>query len=376
MERNQAIAIAVVVAALALFGLKVWSDRAAESDLANGAQAAAQRLARANGIQGDVDARGGAESGGRMGRAGEPGSLRPGGPPGSGGSRLGGLGAEGRGGGSEGRGGGSADVVRGAGGSRLGSGLGYAVGGRPSGGGSGATVSGGGGGAEENAHLGPKVQQKDNIVSFLGSQPPTAPDLATTKDENGDEVALKVDHTDDISRQGGQDQGVQQADDGDGIKITDRGKIEFPNYANGDAATISFNIKPDWSGSDQTDNALVEIRQEHEWANRLELVKNGEFLRFIVTPDSGQEADISVRINDWQPGDSHDVRASYGKDDSGNGWTYLYVDNQLVGKTPYTGTLQFPQGTPMYLGGDHTGSNYQGANASISDFTLKNSFTQ
>jgi len=371
MERNQAIAIAVVVAALALFGLKIWSDRAAESDLNSGSQAAAQRLARAGGVQqSDLDTRGGGEGGGRMGRAGEPGSLRPGGFGGSGGvgSRLGGP--EGRGGA-----GGSADVVRG-GGSKVGSGLGFAAGGRPSGGtGSGASITGGGGGAEDSGHLGPKVQQKDNLVQFLSSQPPTAQDLASAKDENGDDIALKVDHTDDIGRQGGQEKDVHQGDDGDGIKISDRGKIEFPNYANGDAATISFNIQPDWAGSDQTDNALVEIRQEHEWANRLELVKNGEFLRFIVTPDSGQEADISVRINDWQPGDSHDVRASYGKDDSGNGWTYLYIDNQLVGKTPYTGTLQFPQGTPMYLGGDHNSSNYQGANASIRDFTLKNSAT-
>ena len=123
------------------------------------------------------------------------------------------------------------------------------------------------------------------------------------KTADGDDVALKIDKPEDIAKQGGEEQNVQEADDGDGIKITDSSDIKFPNNVNPDAATISFKIKPDWSGGDQTDNALVELRGEHEWYNRLELVKNGEFLRFIVTADSGQEADISVRINDWQAGE-------------------------------------------------------------------------
>jgi len=369
MERNQGIAIAVVVAAVVLFGLKVWSDRAAESDLAAGSQAAARRLARAGGGAEDAGTWNGSDAtGGRPGRPGEPGAARPGGLAGSGGgSRLGGMGGSG-GSGTEGRGG-SASLVRGAVAARGGV-LGTSGTSRSGGGeGSGASVASGG--SEGGGHIGPKVQQKKDLVEFLSQQPAGAPqELANAKDENGDDVALKVEHTDDIGRQGGQDQNVQQGDDGDGVKITDRGKIEFPNYANGDAATIQFSIKPDWSGADQTDNALLEIRQEHEWANRLELVKNGEFLRFIVTPDSGQEADISVRINDWQPGDQHDVRASYG-----DGKTYLFIDGNLVGSVPYSGNLQFAQGTPMFLGGDHTGSNYQGANAQISDFILKNSAT-
>jgi hypothetical protein len=372
MERNQVIAIAVVVAAVVLFGLKVWSDRAAESDLTAGNQAAARRLARAGGAGSD-DAgtwSGSDAASGRPGRPGEPGAARLGGLAGggAGGSRLGG--GSGGGSGMEGRGG-SANLVRGAAAARSGV-LGAAGAASRSAGGEGSGASIAGGGASDGSgHLGPKVQQKNNLVEFLSQQPPGAPqDLANAKDANGEDVALKVDHTDDIGRQGGQDQNVQQGDDGNGVKITDRGKIEFPNYANGDAATIQFSIKPDWSGSDQTDNALLEIRQEHEWANRLELVKNGEFLRFIVTPDSGQEADISVRINDWQPGDQHDVRASYG-----DGKTYLFIDGNLVGSVPYSGNLQFAQGTPMFLGGDHTGSNYQGANAQISDFILKNSAT-
>jgi len=219
-------------------------------------------------------------------------------------------------------------------------------------------------GGEGGAHIGPKVQQKQNLVDFLGSRPATETDLAAPHPE-GDDVALKVEKTDDISKQGGHDQDVTQADNGDGIKISDTGKIQFPNYANSEAGTISFSIKPEWNGSDQTDNALVEIRGQNEWSNRMELVKNGDFLRFIVTDNTGKEADISVRITDWQAGNSYDVKANWGQ-----GQTQLFVDNRLASSNQYTGQIEFPQGTPMYIGGDHPGSNYAGANATLGNFTL------
>jgi len=112
---------------------------------------------------------------------------------------------------------------------------------------------------------------------------------------------------------------------------------------------------------------LLELRGEHDWSNRVELVKNGEFLRFIVTPDSGQEADISVRINDWQAGQQHDVQASYG-----NGQTFLYIDGKLAGSNQYTGQLQFPQGIPLRVGGDYPGSNYAPFNGTMSSVNITN----
>jgi hypothetical protein len=357
MERSHAIVIAVFVAALALFGLKVWSDRAADSDLAAGSRAARERLARAGGSSGadDSDSWGGSGSGSdRSGAPGERGSMRPGSLAGSG-ARMGAGGD---------RRGGSADVARG-GGSGPGSGLGYGTGSRMvGGGGSGGTVGGGEGGGR----LGPSVQAKDSLVHFLGSQPPTQSDLASAKADNGtDSVALKLDNTDDIAKQGGQEQNVQPAQDGDGIKIADNTDLKFPNNVNPDAATISMKVQPDWSGGDQSDNALLELRGEHDWSNRIELVKNGEFLRFIVTPDSGQEADISVRITDWQAGQEHDVQASYG-----NGQTFLYIDGKLAGSNQYTGQLNFPQGIPLRVGGDYPGSNYGAFNGTMSSVQITN----
>jgi hypothetical protein len=360
MERNHVIVIAVVVASLALFGLKVWSDRAADSDLAPGRQAAAARLARAGGQRGDSDAWGSGSSEGAGGRGDRPGSLRSGG--------LGGSGLPGaRGGGLEGRGG-SAELAHGGGGARVGSaGLGYSGSGASSGGsGGGVDVVGG----EGAGHVAPRAQQKDNLVQFLSSQPPTQGDLASAKNADGEDVALKIDKPDDIAKQGGQEQNVQAADNGDGIKITDATTIKFPNNVNPDGFTISFKISPDWSGNDPTDNALLEMRGANEWANRVELVKNGEYLRFIVTTDSQQEQDISVRINDWPAGQERELQAQVNLAD-GKGTSELFMDGQLAGSRNLTGSLQLSDS--VLVGADHVGSSYGPANATLRGFQITNS---
>ncbi|MGH7788854.1 MAG: LamG-like jellyroll fold domain-containing protein, partial [Candidatus Binatia bacterium] len=284
---------------------------------------------------------------------------RRGGAPGGGGREAGRLRPGARVAPGEGT---SADV---RGGTVRGSGIVIPGSGRGEGGGGSAAVAGGG----EVGGLGPRVEKKKDLVEFLGSRPQTETDLANAVDENGDDVALKVAKPEDVAEQGGRDEEVTEADEGEGIKITDRGRMEFPDAGNadGEAGTIAFQVKPEWAGSDQTDNALLQIRQEHQWNNRIELVKNGEFLRFILTDDTGREADISVRITDWQAGDLHDVKASWG-----DGRTSLFIDGQLAGSNEYTGSVRFSDGTPMYVGADWRGSNYAGLNGTMYDFTVSN----
>src|SRR5262245_24151014 len=361
MERGQVIMIAVVVTALALFGLKVWSDRTAESEFASASNAAAARLARAGGMRGDAEGSGGSagtEGGARAGRSGS--SLHPGG---------GAAGARGIGSGPDGRGGGS-EMVR-AGGERGGGSLGYSGTGRVAGGGAGGAHLGGG---SDSGHGAPGVQKKDNLVEFLGSQPPTQGDLASLDNsKGGEDVALKIDKPQDITDQGGESHNVEEGEDGDGIRITDGSAVEFPNNVNPEAATFSFNIEPEWNGGDQTDNALLQLRGPNEWSNRLELVKNGEFLRFILTDSTGREADISVRINDWEAGQRHDVQASYGQDSNGNCCkTSLFIDGRLAGSNTYQGPFQPPPGINLQVGGDYPGSSYGRANSTFRNLTITN----
>lgn len=351
MDRSSVWVIAVVVAALALFGLRFLSG---EPDDAASGVALRDGRGDANGL--GPDGTGSDGLGGRL----PDGSRR----------RLGagaGAGRKGDGGpdGAEGAGrGGSAALVS-SGGRSGGSALGASGSSARGGGSNAATLAG----DDAGDRLGPRAQRKGDIVESLSSLPPTDSDLDRPPvDEDGDDVALKVSKPEDIQEQAGQEQDVHKPDDSDeGIKITDRGRIEFPNAGNasGDAGTISFRIKPEWAGADASDNALVQIREEHQWNNRLELVKNGEFLRFIVTDDTGREADISTRIANWQNLEEHEVTATWG-----DGRTTLYIDGQVVGQNEYTGQLRFTQSTPMFLGADWRGSAYAGANATLHEFTL------
>lgn len=356
MERGNVVVIAIVVAALALFGLRFFGSDPEVDELAG--LSPRERVARLGAQRSGEGGALGDSRGAVDGRSG--GSSRPG----AGGSRSGSYGPGGGAAGSGGAGG-SAGTVYGAGGSGGGS-VGTSGSSRAGGaGGSGSIAS-----LDSRGRVAPQAERRENLVESLGSRPPTQSDLDQPVQpvDDGDDVALKVNSQTDIVDQQGQQLEVEDADDGaQGIEIPEDGRVEFPNAGNasGDGGTISFKITPEWSGADQTDNALVQIRQEHEWNNRLELVKNGEFLRFIITDDTGREADISARISNWESLQEHEIRASWGE-----GKTTLYIDGQVVGQNQYQGNLRFREGTPMFLGADWRGSNYNGAAGKIGDFTL------
>ena len=109
----------------------------------------------------------------------------------------------------------------------------------------------------------------------------------------------------------------------------------------------------------------MQIRTPHGWDNRMQLVKNGRYLRFIFTDNTSREADISVPIDHWEPGQAHTVTATWGE-----GKTHLYIDGQRVGQNTYSGQFQIPPNTPMYVGSDVPGGTYAGASATIQNFKV------
>ena len=207
-------------------------------------------------------------------------------------------------------------------------------------------------------------EQRRADVRDMLSQPSAQDDSAT--DPGNQEVALEVRSTDE-TEQASRSEEIDDPEDGNGIKFTDGSQLTFAQAggATGEAGTISFEVEPDWHGGDATDNSFVQIRDENEWANRLQLVKNGRFLRFILADSTGREADISVPIDEWSPGEPHSVSASWG-----NGQTSLYIDGRLAGSNSYSGDFNISPTTPLHLGSDYRSSDYGGANATIRDFTL------
>lgn len=357
MERAQILVIAVVLAALSLFALKIWSDR----------RAADVPLGRAE--RTEVRATRGRSSAEGASAAGQVQTVGVAGP-----RRVGALrGAEGSSGrtapGATGSAG-LADAIQG-GGSTWGGGIGSSASPRGSRGGSGVSISGTGDSATRE-RLAARAKPRSDLVEFLGSQRPTGNEiLGGPKDQpndNGDDVALELKSPEDTA-QASKAKDIEAPQDGDeGIEFTEGSQLTFPDGGNarGDAGTITFDVKPNWAGSDPTDNALVTVKTEHGFGNRLELVKNGRFLRFIVADNLNMEHDISVPIDDWQPGEVHSITASWGE-----ARTSLYINGRLVGSTTYQGQFEIAPGTPMYVGSDYRTSAYKGANATFRGFTVR-----
>ncbi len=108
-------------------------------------------------------------------------------------------------------------------------------------------------------------------------------------------------------------------------------------------AEITATMDTDWAGNDESDRAFVSISEPQTFSNRVELVKNGEFLRWIVAESSGLEHDVSVNIGQWQPG-THTVTTRFEP-----GSASLIADGSLVAQES-VGSLVLPAGSNFVLG--------------------------
>lgn len=165
--------------------------------------------------------------------------------------------------------------------------------------------------------------------------------------------------------------GPTQADnvvvDGDAADFADTAQYTLPagGHVDGAMGTIAFDVQPHWAGSDETNNSLLQIRDEHQWENNLQIVKNYDSLRFIIIDASGVETNVNIGIDGWQADESHRVTATWG-----DAQMALYVDGQPVGQATLANDLAFADTTPIHLGSDFPGSQYAGANARISNVRI------
>jgi hypothetical protein len=154
-------------------------------------------------------------------------------------------------------------------------------------------------------------------------------------------------------------------DSGAGAKFAADAQFVVPNAGGltGEAGTISFNLQNDWTGSDNTDASLMKIRDPNQWADRVEITKNGQYLRMGLWDNAGNESGVSVPIN-WQPGEQHQITAAWG-----DGVVTLAVDGRSVGQSTYPDKLIFSPTAPMYIGSDVPGGQ-GGARSTLSDIKV------
>ncbi len=220
-------------------------------------------------------------------------------------------------------------------------------------------VSGGQGGPLERV-----TQDTHNQPPVLGGDP-SASDNSEQQDPV---VSIPFDNTTlpDKGEAPIAEQGI--AFDGHGATFATDSQLAIPDAANltGDAGTVTFCLRPQWSGNEPTDASLVNLRTPNVFENRLQIAKNGQNLRLLMADNTGHEAGAALNISGWQPGENHLVTATWGQ-----ALTSLYVDGQLVDSGTYQGELQIAPGTPMYIGSDVPGG-IAGAQGSLSNFQVYN----
>jgi len=162
-------------------------------------------------------------------------------------------------------------------------------------------------------------------------------------------------------------------DSGDGAVFSTNSEFVVPNGGNlkGDGGSISMWVQPGWAGGDDSNASLAGLRNLNQWEDRLQIFKNGVYMRFLMSDSAGQESNIGQNISDWQPGDWHHLVASWGQDENGQLTQSFYIDGKMVGQVPVQGQFNVRPGTPLYVGSDLP-QGVPGTNGAISQFQAYN----
>jgi hypothetical protein len=201
--------------------------------------------------------------------------------------------------------------------------------------------------------------------SETGAGPATTPGSGDD-DPNGPVVSLKFDKSTIVDEKGNAvlvENGITF--DANGAHFSSDAQLAIPHVASvtGQAGTVTFSILPDWAGDLESNASFFQLRG-HTWENRISIFKNGQYLRFLICDNTGQESGVGVSIADWKKDASHAVAATWG-----DHVTALYVDGISKGSNEYNGELEIPEGTPLMIGSDHPGG-AGGAGGSLPDFQI------
>lgn len=152
------------------------------------------------------------------------------------------------------------------------------------------------------------------------------------------------------------------------VEFREDSVLAFPDAGNiqPNAGTISFEVEPDWNGTDPGDNSFVQVRGLGEWQGKMALFRNGSGLRFVLIDEDGNELGVTADIKDWRAGEKHNVAASW---DSDVGVMSIYVDGKLVQAGSYSSRIEFAPGTPLFVGSNPR-HHVPGAGAALQNFKV------
>lgn len=202
-----------------------------------------------------------------------------------------------------------------------------------------------------------RTERRSDLVDFLAEQPPGAKPLEDEVSDDPDEENTDVVFSAPLDRDNGTvanedtpplvENELEYGEDGVGVKFDQGSVLAFPDAGNvrGDAGTMTLEFEPEWSGAEKGDFSLVNVRTPNDPNNSIRIFKNGRYLRFLFSDNTGQERNIGYDMINWDAGQKRVLTATWDE-----GVTSLYIDNRLVGTNYYEGQLQIRPGTPLYLG--------------------------
>lgn len=88
--------------------------------------------------------------------------------------------------------------------------------------------------------------------------------------------------------------------------------------------------------------------------NRFEITMGHHFVSFYITDSNGTQQGVIGEVA-WSRGDWHHVAVTWGE-----ALMRIYIDGNLGNESTYSGNLEIPPGTPLYLGSQQQRSDRQG----------------
>ena len=171
----------------------------------------------------------------------------------------------------------------------------------------------------------------------LPGDTPTVPPTAAPPARQAATAATDAAAADDVAFHSGDD--VQ-------FPTAERVAIPIDGKSQHDAGgSVSLWVQPGWERGNEDDATLVQL------GDRVRLAKSVHFLRLEAADaeatDAGEVAGVDVPITEWNPGEWHQVTATWS-----DHALSLYVDGELVGQRMGRGHVDLPPDTELLVGSD------------------------
>lgn len=141
---------------------------------------------------------------------------------------------------------------------------------------------------------------------------------------------------------------------------TERVAIPVPGEVADDGGSVSLWVEPDWQPGNGDDATLVQL------GDTMRVSKHGHSLHLESAGPGGVFHEVGASIDDWNPGERHQVVASWT-----DGELSLYVDGELVGRRNGHRPVDPGSSSHLYVGSDGSDGKPV-APARIGDVDLRN----